>query len=103
MVVIISALSTGLYIAQQPNYDRIDNDLKYRYIKMKGEATPKQIAELETIFESNRDNTKIKQMHKDVEQYEEIVRKRAIAIEQARLKQLEANQLSEKVEKMNKK
>ena len=98
MVVIISALSTVLYIAQQPNYD-----LKYRYIKMKGEATPKQIAELETIFESNRDNTKIKQMHKDVEQYEEIVRKRAIAIEQARLKQLEANQLSEKVEKMNKK
>ena len=103
MMILISALGAGLYIAQQPNYDQRDNDLKYRYIKMKGSATPKQISELETTFELNRDNTKIRQMHKDVERYEEIVRKQAVAIEQARLKQLEANQLTEEAEKMNKK
>ncbi len=95
MVVIISALSSGLYLAQQPNYDRIDNDLKYRYIKMKGSASPKQIEELEDIFELNRDKTKIRQMLKDVKWYEEIIHKRAIAQEQARLKELELKLLHE--------
>ena len=103
MVVIISALSAGLYIAQQPNYSRIDNDLKYRYIKMKGSATLKQISELETTFELNRDNAKIRQMHKDVERYEEIVHKRAIAIEQARLKMQEVDQLENNVNKLKQK
>lgn len=57
-------LSSALYLATRPNYDRIDNDLKYRYIKMKGEALPERIAELEELFELNRDNTKIHQMKK---------------------------------------
>ena len=103
MVIIISALSAGLYIAQQPNYNRIDNDLKYRYIKMKGSATPARIIELETIFELNRDNAKIRQMHKDVGQYEEIIKKQAIAIEQARLKVQEVNQLNNNVSKLKQK
>ena len=94
MVVIISALSSGLYLAQQPNYDRIDNDLKYRYIKMKGSASPKQIAELEDIFELNRDKTKIRQMLKDVKLYEETIHKRSIAQEQKNLRQLELDQLT---------
>ena len=38
---LIVVLAVALYIAKQPDYDRIDNDLKYRYIKMKGEASPK--------------------------------------------------------------
>ena len=94
MVIIISALSAGLYIAQQPNYNRIDNDLKYRYIKMKGEATPKQISELETIFELNRDNAKIRQMHKNVGQYEETIKRQLALEEQARLKQIEIKSLN---------
>ena len=40
----------------------MDNDLKYRYIKMKGEATPNEISELENIFELNRDNAGIEQI-----------------------------------------
>lgn len=55
-------LSSALYFATRPNHDRIDNDLKYRYIKMKGDATPDRIAELEELFELNRDNAKIRQM-----------------------------------------
>lgn len=51
-------LSSALYFATRPNHDRIDNDLKYRYIKMKGDATPDRIAELEELFELNRDNAK---------------------------------------------
>lgn len=53
MMSAIVLLCTMLYWSAKPNYDRIDNDLKYRYIKMKGEATPERIAELEEIFELN--------------------------------------------------
>lgn len=48
----------------------INNDLKYCYIKMKGEATPQRISELENLFEINRDNAGIRQTGEDVEDYE---------------------------------
>jgi len=102
MMMLISILGASLYLAKQPNYDQRDNDLKYRYIKMKGSATPKQIAELEDLFELSRDNAKIRQMHTDVERYEEIIRKQVIANEQALLKQLEVARLTEEAEKFNK-
>ncbi len=89
-------LSSALYFAIRPNYNRIDNDLKYRYIKMKGEATPERIAELEEIFEQNRDNTKIRQMKKDIEEYEQTIRQKIILEEQARLKVREAEKLDSK-------
>ncbi|MEG1564355.1 MAG: hypothetical protein RR365_11620 [Bacteroides sp.] len=38
---------------------------------MKGEATPEYFYELENFFNINRDNAKIKQISKDVEDYEE--------------------------------
>lgn len=86
-------LSSALYFATRPNHDRIDNDLKYRYIKMKGEATPERIAELEELFELNRDNGKIRQMRKDVEEYEQTIRQKIVLEEQAKLKEREANRL----------
>ena len=64
MMTTIVLLCTMLYWTAKPNYDRIDNDLKYRYIKMKGEAQPDRIAELEEIFELHRDNVKIRRMKK---------------------------------------
>lgn len=42
---------------------------------MKGEASPESIAGLENLFELNRDNGKINRMRKDVEAYEEAVRR----------------------------
>lgn len=89
-------LSSALYSATRPNYDHIDNDLKYRYIKMKGEATPDRIAELEETFELNRDNTKIRRMKKDVEEYERAIQRKVQLEEQARIKEQEANRLNEK-------
>lgn len=103
MMVIISGLSAWLYLATRPNYDRIDNDLKYRYIKMKGEATPERISELENLFEINRDNAKIRQMNKDVEDYERAVQEKATLDEQARLRQLEAEKLNNEAEKLKSK
>ena len=80
----------------QPNQDRKDNDLKYRYIKMKGDASAEHIATLEDIFELNRDSQKIEQMREDVETYEEAVRKQAALAEQARLKEQAAKEQESK-------
>ena len=98
----ISVLGSALYFSARPNYDRIDNDLKYRYIKMKGEATPERISELENLFEINRDNTKIRQMSKDVEDYERAVKQRATIEEQARRKALETEKLNNKMQRIKK-
>lgn len=100
VIIIIAALSSRLYFVSQPNYDHIDNDLKYRYIKMKGEASPKRISELENLFEINRDNVKIRQMLKDVADYEQAVKEKATLEEQARLRQLEAERLTYEAEKL---
>lgn len=96
MSVAIAVLSVALHLAKRPDYDRIYNDLKYRYIKMKGDASAEQIATLEDIFELNRDNQKIEQMRKDVETYEEAVRKQAALAEQARLKEQAAKEQENK-------
>ncbi len=103
MMTAIVLLCTMLYWATKPNYDRIDNDLKYRYIKMKGEAQPDRIAELEEIFELNRDNAKIREMKKDVEEYERTIRRKVQLEEQARRKEREAEHLTDKANSIKKK
>ena len=100
MIATIVLLCTVLYWTAKPNYDRIDNDLKYRYIKMKGEALPDRIAELEEIFELNRDNAKIREMKRDVEEYERTIRQKVILEEQARLKERGAEKLDNKASKL---
>lgn len=103
MFAMIFVLAVALYFAKQPDYDRIDNDLKYRYIKMKGEIFPDGISELENIFELNRANDKIRQMRKDVEAYEDAVRKRAALAEQARLKEQAAKEQEDKAKSIKSK
>ena len=100
MMTTIVLLCTMLYWTAKPNYDRIDNDLKYRYVKMKGEATPERIAELEEIFELHRDNAKIREMKRDVEEYERTIRQKVILEEQARRKEWEAEKLDNKAAKL---
>ena len=93
---LILGLFTWIIISEKPNQNRIDNDLKYRYIKMKGDASAEQIATLEDIFELNRNTEAIKQMREDVETYEEAVRKQAALAEQARLKEQAAKEQESK-------
>ena len=99
-IVIETAMILGLFtwiiISEKPNQLEEDNDLKYRYIKMKGDASAEQIATLEDIFGLNRDNQKIEQMREDVETYEEAVRKQAVLAEQARLKEQAAKEQESK-------
>nr|WP_288893596.1 hypothetical protein [uncultured Alistipes sp.] len=103
MMTTIVLLCTMLYWTAKPNYDRIDNDLKYRYLKMKGEATPERITELEELFELNRDNTKIREMKRDVEEYERTIQRKVQLEEQARLKEQEANRLNENASRLKNK
>ena len=100
---LILGLFTWIITSEKPNQDRIDNDLKYRYIKMKGDASAEQIATLEDIFELNRDNQKIEQMREDVETYEEAVRKQVALTEQARLKEQAAKEQESKAKSIKEK
>ena len=93
MFIVIAVQSVGLYLEWRPDRGRYDNDLKYRYVLMKGEASPKRLSELEELFEVERNQRCIDSMRRDVEKYERLVRKRAALDEQARLKAQEAEQL----------
>lgn len=96
IILLIALLVSALYFERRQNYGRTDNDLKYRYIRMKGEASPESIAGLENLFELNRDNGKINRMRKDVETYEEAVRRQTALAEQARLKEQAAREQENK-------
>lgn len=96
MFVTIVILSVALYFSARTDNVQADNDLKYRYVKMKGEATPEQLVELEKLFGPNRNNERIGQMREDVEAYEEAVRRKATLTEQARLKEQAARELDSK-------
>jgi hypothetical protein len=75
-----------------------DNDLKYRYVKMHGEATPGGIKSLETIFTYDRNPDNIKLIRRQVVQYERLVKEQAEKIEQARFNASEAERLRKEVE-----
>ncbi|WP_195398052.1 hypothetical protein [Bacteroides uniformis] len=96
MFVTIVILSVALYFSARIDNEQADNDLKYRYVKMKGGATPEQLMELENLFGPNRDNGLIGQMREDVEAYEEAVQRQAALTEQVRLKEQAARELDTK-------
>lgn len=95
-VIVVAGSISAIYHLSRPNIQRDEDALKYRYIKMKGEASPEHIATLEDIFELNRNSEKIEQMREDVKTYEEAVRKQAALAEQARLKEQAAKQQASK-------
>ena len=103
MFIVIAVQSIGLYLEWRPDHGRYDNDLKYRYVLMKGEASPKRLSELEELFEVERNQRRIDSMRRDVEKYERLVRRRAALDEQARLKAQEAEQLKRDAAKLKNK
>ena len=96
IVMLLASGASAINHLSRPKVQRDDDALKYRYIKMKGDASVEQIAKLEDIFELNRDDQKIEQMREDVETYEEAVRKQAALAEQARLKEQAAKEQENK-------
>lgn len=75
-----------------------DNDLKYRYVKMRGTTTPDGIEYLENVFDYKRDSVRV--IRKQVEQYEKAILAEAKRLEQARLKEQEAERLKREAENL---
>lgn len=76
------------------------NDLKYRYVKMRGEIGEKGLAELETVFRDEQYRNLRDTVRNQVERYEEAVRRWAEQLEQATIKERKAKKLLDDVKKL---
>ena len=81
-------------LSENSEYDEAKNEQGKLYSR---------IAELEEIFELNRDNAKIRQMKKDVEEYEQTIQRKVQLEEQARLKEREAERLNKNASRLKNK
>ena len=75
-----------------------NNDIKFRYIKAFGEITPENLLKLETIFEYEPDKQKQRSLRRMVEENEQRVEQRARELEEACLKESQAEQLRKEIE-----
>ena len=83
---IICIISLILNIRFTERMQRLqDNDIKYRYILMKGKADGSSLDLLETKFSRERDNAFIRSLTNSVKGFEYRSRKQAEALERARL------------------
>ena len=84
--VLLGSLTGNIYQIQKINRMN-DNDIKYRYIKITNGISPENLYKLENIFNYNRDKKLIKEIRKEVENYERKIRETAEKIERDRLKE----------------
>ena len=100
---IICIISLILNIRFTERMQRLqDNDIKYRYILMKGKADGSSLDLLETRFSRERDNDFIRSLTDSVKGFEYRSRKQAEALERARLLNEQAEQLREQADKLGK-
>ena len=103
MAVIIALLIGFIYRISVSNQRLAVNDLKYRYVKMRGEIKEKELMELETIFRDEQHTAIRDTVRNQVERYEEGVRRRAEQLEQASIKERKAYKLLQDAEHLRKK
>ena len=82
-----------IYRISENNRLLVENDLKYRYVKMRGEIGEKELTELETVFWDEQYRNLRDTVRNQVERYEEAVRRRAEQLEQASIKERKAYKL----------
>ena len=88
----------GNFWQMRQNGQLSDNDLKYRHIKMYGEANQEKLMDLETVFTYQRDEEQIALIREQVETYERLVKEQAEKTERARLNTSQANELHKQAE-----
>lgn len=71
------------------------NDLKYRYVKMRGEIKEKELSELETIFQEDKYKAIRDTIRNRVERYETGVKIRVEQLEQGEIKERKVQKLLE--------
>lgn len=110
--VVIALVSLGVALLSSVSYNfyqlaansRLsDNDIKFRYIKAFGEITPENLLKLETIFEYEPNKQKQRSLRRMVEEHEQRVEQRARELEQARLKEAQAEHLRKEAENIKQK
>ena len=100
MAVIIVLLIGFIYRVSVSNQQLAANDLKYRYINMCGGIKEKGLTELEAIFREDRHKAVRDTIRNRVERYETRVRIRAEQLEQATVKEREAQKLLDDAKKL---
>lgn len=80
-----------------------NNDIKFRYIRAFGEINSENLLKLETIFEYEPDKQKQRSIRQMVEEHEQRIEQRARDLEQARLKEAQAEQLRKEAESIKQK
>lgn len=103
-IIVMSLLLNGslIYNVHQyrENKQLKDSDIIYRYIKAANGISPEELDKLENVFHYNRDKKKIKEIRQNVEDYERKAKKRAEALERARLKNAQAEKLRMEAEEL---
>lgn len=100
MAVTIVLLAGFIYQVSVSNQQLAANDLKYRYVKMRGEIKEKELMELETIFRDEQRKAIRDTIRNRVERYETRVRIRAEQLEQATVKERKAQKLFNEAKKL---
>ena len=101
--IIISLVSLVLNVRFVQKMQQLqDNDMKYRYILMKGKVDGSSLDLLETKFSQERDNAFIRSLTDSVKGFEYRSRKQAEALERARLLNKQAERLKEEANKLGK-
>lgn len=90
LVIVIFCLFWVIANQRQTVNQYYDNNLKYRYIKMQGQANEEKIYQLEQQFKYS-DSIKI--IHKQVERYEALTKEQAERMERAKRNSDEADKL----------
>ena len=87
-----------IYRISENNRLLVENDLKYRYVKMRGKIGEKELTELETVFWDEQYTAIRDTVRNQVERYEEAVRRQAERLEQATVKERKAKKLLDDAE-----
>lgn len=101
-ILLLSSLIYNLWQLSENNRLN-DNDIKFRYIKVMGEISTENLLKLEMIFEYEPDRQKQHSLRKMVEDHEQRVKQRTKELEQARLKEMQAEQLRKEAESVKQK
>jgi hypothetical protein len=102
--VLISLVSLAYNINQYiGNKKLVNNDIKYRYVKMAGGASRANLFVLESVFNEKSSKKTQEKYINQVVNFETKVQQRAEEIEQANLKEVEAQKLINDVKKLREK
>jgi len=99
LVIIILGLFWAIANQRQTISQYRNNDLKYRYVKMQGQASKDNLYRLEQQFQYS-DSIKI--VRRQVEKYEELVKEQTERIERAKRDSEEAERLQKEVKELKK-